>query len=318
MSKADAAIAPKGGYDTPEKQAYRKQVWDALLPAWEMAKGDARAHILLMPSREGLEIEHVLSLGIPQDRIIAVDRSAAVIATSIWRKKYPNVKFYASEVGDVWRKINRDGFVICAANLDFCSNFCDELVCQFSSFVKNTPRFTFFRIAVTVAKGREGKALVAMLKKAAPYIREIAEPRIAALLDCSEWGNEDLLVWAQGSYISGRVPMAWAIFSDNYILQEWADSHIEMLRSIELEPIADEMIGVFGKRHLTATSILNDWLYPRLVGDAPEQLNRLESQCKKIDGLGFASHKGPIKTAASVLDYVAKNCKALFYKKCLE
>ncbi len=234
MTGKDTARSPRVGYDTPEKQHYRQRVWDALLPAWREASADDRAHILLMPSREGLEIGHVISLGIPEDRIIAIDESAAVIATSLWRKKYPRVKFFASTVGECAAKIKKTGAIIAAANLDFCSNFSDELVGQFGNFIRDISRFDSARLAVSIAKGREGKALTRMINlRGERTMQAYEEPRMAALMLCAGLTHQHI-VWAQGGYVSGRMPMAWAVVSPtDYIEKRMIAAHIAELAAYD-------------------------------------------------------------------------------------
>ena len=203
--------APKVGYATDAKQKYREDVWSCLLPAWHEAKADDRAHVLIMPSREGLEIDYLVSMGVPQDRIIAIDRSAAVIATSRWRKEFPKVKFFSTQVGDAYKKINAKGYVVACANLDYCTNFSTDFVEQTKSFISNVARFNFFRFGVTVAKGREGGALTLMLKKFAPSVCEtIYEPRLAGLFAVAD--IKGFGVCGEGKYVSGKNPMAWGVF----------------------------------------------------------------------------------------------------------
>jgi hypothetical protein len=229
--------APKSGYATDAKKKYRQEVWSCLLPAWHLWKHDERAHVLILPSREGLEIDHLISLGVPENRIVAIDKSAAVIATSHWRKKFPSVKFFTTSVGDAWVKIKKSEIVICAANLDFCSNFCHALIQEYAYFVRKCPKFEGARIAATVAKGREGKALVAMLKKFAPHLSEYNEPRCAALLSCSNLDHEHML-WGQGDYISGKNPMSWFVMSDSWIRNSFVRAHIEYIKSLDVNDCA--------------------------------------------------------------------------------
>jgi len=225
--------APSVGYDTDAKDAYRKQVWAALIPSWELTKHDERSHVLIMPSREGLEIPLLISLGVPEDRIVAVDKSAAVIATSKWRKLYPGVKFFSSTIGECGKKIEAKKWVICAANLDFCSNFCESIISEYSGFL-NCPRFPEARIAITIAKGREGKALVAMLRRFSQELVSIQEPRLAALLACSGHQSEQI-VWAQGKYTSNMNPMAWLVLSNNYVKDALINDHIQEFYSLDYE-----------------------------------------------------------------------------------
>jgi hypothetical protein len=224
--------APKGGYDTEEKQKYREAVWAALLPAWEACK---IGHVLLLPSSEGVEIDYVISLGVPPERIIAIDKSAAVIATSKWRKKHPTVKFMATTIGECGTKLLDRGIVLAAANLDFCSNFCEDLIEQYHQFLQTAPQFSKARVAVTVAKGRESTATALLLKKFAPELSAYDEPRLAALMAFDDYNH---LLFAQGAYKSGSYPMAWAVRGHNYVYDEWLAEHLNELDNVDVAAAA--------------------------------------------------------------------------------
>jgi hypothetical protein len=284
--------APKNGYDNPEKQKYRVDVWDCLIPAWNECCFDSRAHVLIMPSREGLEIDHLLSLGVPEDRIIAIDKSAAVIATSIWRKKFPKVKFFATTVGNCDEKLHKKGYVIAAANLDFCSNFCDEIVAEYRSFMIKAPKFQSSRVAVTIAKGREGKALVAMIKTFASRLCKYTEPRIAALMACSGFQSEHL-IWGQGSYVSGRNPMAWAVTSQNYIKKKAVSEHIAQLKALDVEKCAAEVIKEYPKS--AKKSQVEGWLLQNVADPFAKDLKKM------MDGVLICGEKESIVSPHSEL-----------------
>jgi len=254
--------APSVGYDTPEKAIYRRHVWAALIPAWELTKHDQSSHVLIMPSREGLEIPLLISMGVPEDRIIAIDKSAAVIATSKWRKSYPKVKFFAATVGNCGHKIKAKGWVVCAANLDFCSNFCEALIDEYYEFM-SCPKFPETRIAVTIAKGRESKALVSMLRRFGPSIKGIEEKRIAALIACGNKSKEQI-VWDQGGYTSNKNPMAWIVLSDNYIKEKMLKDHIEELNSLERKKASDGVVEWSGLSYPKEPMVLN-WIIAKII-----------------------------------------------------
>jgi|AntAceMinimDraft_13_1070369.scaffolds.fasta_scaffold25600_2 hypothetical protein len=260
----DTAIAPSCGYQTPKKQKYREDVWAALLPAWVESQHDDRSHVLVMPSSGGEEIDYIVGLGIPPERIIAVDRSAAVIATSKWRKAHPTVKFFTSEIGDVWRKIDKLGAVIVAANLDFCTNFSDQLISQYASFCKNTTSFDCTRIAVTLAKGREGRALTAMVKAFAPHSKTISDPRVAALMACAEVDSG--IIWGQGEYVNNKSPMTWFVSSLIYLATRAKADHLQELRDIKPLDLCKMVVAERG-RHLGARSSRNEihGIFSRIV-----------------------------------------------------
>lgn len=233
--------APRKGYDTPEKQKYRQDVWAALIGGWVDYKHDPLAHVLLLPSSEGLEIDYVVSLGIPQDRVIAIDKSAAVIATSAWRKKYPDVKFMATTIGGCAEKLRKRKINVCAANLDFCSNFSADLIAQFSSFMAKAPLYEYARIGVTVAKGRESTATALLLKRFAKDLQAYTEPRLGALMACADNVPDHHLILAQGAYKSGSYPMAWAVLSQNFVQEAWRTQHLKDLEAIDVVSVAKEL-----------------------------------------------------------------------------
>ena len=211
---------PDGGYDIPEKENYRNAVWSVLAPATKRFLSDDRAVWLILPSREGLEIEVAVKFGIPPERIVCVDKSAALIATSKWRKTWPQCRFYACDVADVGEKLKRDGLVIAGANLDLCGNFSEENISTIEGFVSNAPRFDGGAVCITMMKGREGAALFRLLDKMNGDLdlSFVEEKRIKALLVCSDvfsgghWGNG--FRWSligQGSYIASRMPVAWVV-----------------------------------------------------------------------------------------------------------
>lgn len=292
--------APKDGYATDAKQKYREDVWSCLLPAWDLWKHDERAHVLILPSREGLEIDHLVSLGVPECRIVAIDKSAAVIATSHWRKKFPNVKFFTTSVGDAWIKIKKAGIVISAANLDFCSNFCDGLIQEYSSFVNNCPRFEGARIAATVAKGREGKALVSMLKKFAQHLSQYKEPRCAALMSCSGLDGEHML-WGQGDYVSGRNPMSWFVMSDSWIRTSFVRHHIETIKSLNVNESADAVRKKFP--NWESRKAVEAWFNDEIAKPFMEEM---ESKINESNGVlvNRSSIAGPYSRLSQQSDYV--------------
>lgn len=212
---ADGSLAtfrgPICGYASDAKQTYRDSVWEILSAhAAEAIRDDERLFALLLPSSNGTEIQTAINHGIPEHKIIAVDENPAIIAASKWRKQYPAVKFYGCKVSQLAPKLAHDKRVIAAANLDLCNNFSDELLDEFSS-VKDFPRWGGMVFALTIAKGREGKALTWLLKKSGNDIPILDEPRMACVMSCFA-DLPCLTLLGQGKYINNRYPMAWAAF----------------------------------------------------------------------------------------------------------
>ncbi len=214
---------PALGYASDEKQKYRQEVWGAIAnKIMDVLDRDERAHVLMLPSKGGEEIEVAISHGIPEDRIIAVDENPALLASAKWRKSRPLVKCYGSSLSRAAERIKNDGIVLAAANLDLCNNFSEDLVSEISGFFDNCYRFYQFCFSVTVMKGRENKATSLMLnhifKNSPRGFKKIEDKRIRALcavMDSSESFPLSQLscIEAQGNYIHSKTPMAWCVFS---------------------------------------------------------------------------------------------------------
>lgn len=211
MATVMTRIAPSAGYATPEKAGYRHAVWDAALGN-DGLPPDGK--ILILPSSEGAEIEVAISHGVDEERIICVDRSAAVIATSQWRKARPNIRFHACDIGTVGRKLDASCDLIGFANLDLCGQVSAETVDQIKTFLDTCPFHNEFKLAITVAKGREGAALAQLMRRAKIGNVQASCDRIRALLAMVGLTNEinrTVRVVAEGSYVSGRHPMTWVV-----------------------------------------------------------------------------------------------------------
>jgi hypothetical protein len=210
MKTAVKVRSPKGGYDNDEKQKYRIKVWSILYKECKKYLIDQNAKVLLLPSKEGIEIDVAISFGIRADQIIAIDENPALIAVSSWRKKHPDVIYFGCKVSQVHTKIKKKGWYLAAANLDFCNSFSQELVYEINEFLKHTPRSYDFPFFVTFAKGREGKALLMMLKRAgAEY--NLRYDRSSALLHMIESLHPNIkmsmCLLHEDQYTSSRVPM---------------------------------------------------------------------------------------------------------------
>lgn len=157
--------APKKGYDNEIKMEYRHKVWKYLskkcLPT---LRENDNCKVLLLPSKEGIEIDVALSYGIRESDIIAIDENPAVIAVSKWRKKYPNIAYFGCKVSKVGSRIREKGWYLAGANLDFCNTFSEELINEINCFFKHTNITNNFSFCVTMGKGRESKALYLLLQ----------------------------------------------------------------------------------------------------------------------------------------------------------
>ncbi len=200
--------APKGGYDTDVKNEYRVAVWGAIAPRVIASLDDERAVCVIMPSREGLEIDVAVSRGIPPEKILCVDQSAAVIATSKWRKRWPQCRFFASKVSAVGEKMKKAGMVAVAANLDLCGNFSDETLFEVDTFLKTAPLSDSACIAVTMMKGREGSVTSRLLDRMGAE-RAFDEKRLNALFFETSFALSAWEKLTEGAYKANGMPVAY-------------------------------------------------------------------------------------------------------------
>jgi len=157
--------APKEGYDNDVKMEYRHKVWSTLAPkVKDKLKEDSNAKVLLLPSKEGIEIDVAIEYGINPEQIIAIDENPALLAHAQWKDKIPKENRFGCKVSKIGKKIEEKGWYLAGANLDFCNTFSEELINEINTFFKNTPIWRRFSFCVTMGKGRESKALYLLLK----------------------------------------------------------------------------------------------------------------------------------------------------------
>jgi hypothetical protein len=192
-----------------------------------------------MPSSGTEEIDTLVVMGVDPLQIFAIDQSAAVIATSKWRKKYPEVRFAACKVSDAPAILKKRGLVAVAANLDMCCNFSDDLISEVDAFVAGHMSVDDFCFSVTVTKGREGKAINSLLSLHGSDDR-LPDKRIAALVAVSQWAGKQVhsighawQIRAGGAYRAYSCPMAWQVFRRVTISEELFNHH--MAEAFELE-----------------------------------------------------------------------------------
>lgn len=208
-------------YDTPEKDAYRRAVWGAFNEA--MGGRVEEAVGVLMPAKNGLEIAAAIRSGFREENLIAVDKNPALLATAPWRKQYPKVRIYGSEVSRAFARMAKDAVKVDVANLDFCGNFSMPVVESVRAIrdmayqregdwnflphahpVWNTPS----ALGVTVLKGRESTATATALHLLGGAYKSDVEPRTVALLNAADHCDS---VVAHGEYRSGKQVMAWGV-----------------------------------------------------------------------------------------------------------
>jgi hypothetical protein len=251
MKHAEAR-GPKTGYDGDTKQAYREAVWaDMLKIASDRLMTDPAAVLVVMPSSGTEEIDTLVSMGVDPADIFAIDQSAAVIATSKWRKKYPGVRFAACKVSEAPAILKKRGLVAVAANLDLCCNFSDELVSEVDAFVAGHMSVDDFCFSVTVTKGREGKAINSLLSLHGSDDR-LPDKRIAALVAVSQWAGKQghgighaWQIRAGGAYRAYSCPMAWQVFRRVTISEDLFNHHMAEAFDLERQMCeADENRGL--------------------------------------------------------------------------
>ena len=182
---------------------------------------DQNAKVLLLPSKEGLEIDVAIKHGINPNQIIAIDENPALLAHAKWKNKIPKENRFGCKVSKIGEKIEAKGWYFIGANLDFCNTFSKELIEELNDFFKKSPIHKQFSFCVTMAKGRESKALFLLLKHInSPDI--FKSDRLSALYEMMDlqlhYKNrliyKDLLsLDFEKTYISSRVPMIYACFS---------------------------------------------------------------------------------------------------------
>jgi len=202
--------APKNGYDNNVKQAYREEVWNNISPLiLDDLKKDKNAKVLLLPSKEGLEIDVAISAGINPNQIIAIDENPALLAHAKWKDKIPKENRFGCKVSKIGDKIIKKGWYLVAANLDFCNNFSDELINEFQQFIDSKCYSDRFVVATTLMKGRETKALLKLIKKTGAKLK-FNQPRMGVLYEVVDFPSCSINVVHEGSYYETS-PMIYSV-----------------------------------------------------------------------------------------------------------
>lgn len=218
--------APSVGYSSAAKQSYRESVWWSLLG--QPISGNEKT--LILPSKDGEEIDYLISKGVLQKDIICIDENPALIATAPWRKKYKSIKAYGCKLSKVGERLKKDGVTIGRANLDLCNNFSEELVSEVSSFLNSgATSDKDFHFSITVSKGRESSVvnyLMNMLMGEDDWRRsdycKLKEKRIACLMRIASkliQPTHVVRLLHEGDYIHHKTPMAYACFSINNLME---------------------------------------------------------------------------------------------------
>jgi len=204
-------IAPKGGYLFEEKDKYRREVWSVFAKqTWPPC-----AKVGFMPSTEGAEITIALDLGFKEENLYAIDRSAALLASAPWRKLYPGVKIYGTDVLRSGARLRNDGVQLDCMNMDLCSNLSQPMLDTFTGFINSGCHDGRIVVALTALCGRESTAVDTLAKI---ILRDISNnelkkfPKriaVAFMESCrSGYGFNTL---ASGEYRSNKQTMSWGI-----------------------------------------------------------------------------------------------------------
>ena len=143
---------PLNQYQFKEKQEYREVVWDTLASNLDVSS----AKVLFFPGRHGLEIEVALKHGFKEENLIACEENKAILATAAWRKQYPRIRCYGTKLSRTVERLAKDGLILDAANLDYCSNLCTAVFNDLRALHSGAIFGKSFILALTVLKGRDG------------------------------------------------------------------------------------------------------------------------------------------------------------------
>uniref|UniRef100_A0A6M3KWW9 Uncharacterized protein n=1 Tax=viral metagenome TaxID=1070528 RepID=A0A6M3KWW9_9ZZZZ len=203
---------PVNEYLSAEKAQYRESVWSAFA---EAVPDVTTARVLFFPGRHGLEIPVALSHGFKEENLIACDENAAIIATAKWRKEYPAIRCYGTSLSRTIPRLAQDGVRLDAANLDFCSSLCHDLMSDICMLLDSQPAEAGMNLAVTILKGREDKAVADMARLVFRETNGAVDRLrvIQAWLARNGYFNRTL---HRGEYRSGSKNMAFAVFATRH------------------------------------------------------------------------------------------------------
>lgn len=141
--------APSGGYDSDEKQMYRRWVWSIFkkyLPVHV-----SKASIVFMPGPSDAELNVARSSGARDANLVAVDHNPANVA--VLRRKGFLGQTIGATIEEAFSK--RIDAVVHAVHLDLTSEFSDPVARSVSSVVRSGTLADFSVIVVNVQRGRE-------------------------------------------------------------------------------------------------------------------------------------------------------------------
>ena len=209
MSRGEPACE----YDSEQKAQYREMVWATFA---DVVFDSATARVLFFPGRHGFEIPVALKYGFQEANLIACEENAAILATAKWRKEYPSVRCYGTNLNRTIDRLVGDKVRLNAVNLDYCSNLCGAVLADLRKLVEREIwDGDQFAVAVTLLKGREDTALVDIAKLVFGNANGAADRIgiIKAFVTSQLYMDCDLL--HQGEYRSGTKNMAFGVLRMN-------------------------------------------------------------------------------------------------------
>ena len=264
-------IAPNGGYDFPNKEKYRQDVWRCFA---ENVNDVDTAKVGFLPSKEGLEIPVALSFGFREENLYAIDKNAALLATAPWRKTYPNVNIYGSELARAGERMVKDGVFLDAVNLDLCGNLSVPMVSAITGLMgSGVVCDSGIVFSITALKGRETKEMSLILGLLADLsggveLSSMSRPCVMASVALSSGFGAELLIDKEYKSASGVV-MQYSVFgalnSTGIKLKELDKK--ERLKAAVM-PLCDEVVRLGNivdfidkkiSQHYCELHLLSDW-----------------------------------------------------------
>lgn len=149
--------APVGGYEFTQKDIYRRQIWN-LGRAYRLQKG----RVLLMPSREGLEIEVARNKGIRTRQMYLVDYNRAT-AAHLTRAYPERAESFGCSAVEAIRRIAASNERLSFANFDFTSQLNMTDLRGLAEMTNLNVWEDRSGIAVTMQRGREKRGVFELL-----------------------------------------------------------------------------------------------------------------------------------------------------------
>jgi hypothetical protein len=225
---------PAQGYNTEQKAMYRAAVWRSFAT---YVPDPATATVLFLPGREALEVPIALHLGFREENLIACEENAALIATAKWRKEYPKVRCYATELQRTIGRLRSDGVVLDAANLDFCSNLSQTIFGGLDALFGSGVAAPSCVLAVTALKGREDSTLINSMRAFMGNTGPADRIGVLRLYLANKLRQVTLGI-TKDEYRSGAQNMVWAAWvvrPESWLIDQyaqWFREHSEPLHEI--------------------------------------------------------------------------------------